>query len=97
MWESRVDVKTGYEEEESLELGILTFEVFPKNPTSTEERELEDCGHSVHKNWRGACVKDRCTRKHLQVEPLEKGRERTKSSWVSSDCVFLIQENADTT
>ena len=46
--------------------------MFLKNSTSREERELEDCGHSVHKNWRGACVKDRCTRKHLQVEPLEK-------------------------
>ena len=33
--------------------------VFPKNPTSREERELENCGHPVHKNWRGAFVKDR--------------------------------------
>ena len=28
---------------------------------------------------------------------LEKGRERTKPSLVVFDCVFLIQENADTT
>ena len=54
--ESRVGLITGNEEEESLEVGILTFEVFPKNPTSGEEREFEDCGHSLHKNWRGACV-----------------------------------------
>ena len=92
MGESCVDVDTRNKEEEeeeetSLEVGILTFEVFPKNPTSREERELEDCGHSVHKNWRGACVKDRCTRKHLQVEPPEKeGRKRTEPSWVSFDC-----------
>ena len=63
---------------------------------SREERELEDCGHSVHKNWRGACVKDRCTRKHLQFEPLEKeGRKRTEPSSVSFDCILLC--NADTT
>ena len=43
-----------------------------------------------------ACVKDRCATKHFQVEPLEKGRERTKSSWVSFDGVFLTPENADT-
>ena len=70
--------------------------MFPKNPTTGEERELEDCGHSVHKDWRGACVKDRCTRKHLQVEPLEKeGRKRTEPSWVSFDCILLC--DADTT
>ena len=79
-------------------MGILTFEVIQKNPKSREVRELEDCGHAVHRNWCAACVKDRCARKHLQVEPLEKeGRERTKSSWVSFDCIFLTQENADTT
>ena len=90
--ESRVDVETGNEE------GIPTFKVIQKNPPSREERELEECGHSVHRNWRGACVKDRCARKHLQVEPLEtEGRERTESSLVSFDCVFLTQENADTT
>ena len=92
-----VDVDTrNIEEEESPEVGILTFEVFPKNPTSREEREFKDCGHSVHKNWRGACVKDRCTRKHLQFGPLEKeGRKRTEPSWVSFDCILLC--NADTT
>ena len=53
MGESCVDVDTGNKEEEtSIEVGIHTFEVFPTNPTSREERELEDCGHSVHKNWR---------------------------------------------
>ena len=77
-------------------MGILTFEVIQKNLTSREVQELEDCGHAVHRNC-AACVKDRCARKHLQVEPLEKeGRERTKSSWVSFDCIFLTQENADT-
>ena len=64
--------------------------------TSRKEKELEDCGNSVHKNWCGACVKARCTKKHLQVEPLEKrGRKRTESSWVSFDCILL--SNADTT
>ena len=73
-------------------MGILTFEVFPKNPTSREQRELEDCGHSVCKNWSGACVKVRC----LQFEPLEEeGRKRTEPSWVAFDCILLC--NADTT
>ena len=56
--ESRVVVKTGNEEEESLE-GIPTCEMIQKNTVRREEQELEDCGHSVHKNWRGACVKHR--------------------------------------
>ena len=44
------------------------------------------------------CVKDRCAGKHLQFEPLEReGRERTKLSMVTFDCVFLSQKNADTT
>ena len=69
--------------------------VFPKHPTSREDRELEDCGHSVHKDWRGACVKDRCTRKRLQFEPLEKeGRKPIEPLWVSFDC---ITQDADTT
>ena len=33
-------------------------------------------------------------RKYLQFEPLEKGRERTKLSMVTFDCVFLTQDNA---
>ena len=45
---SRVDVDTQNEEEESQEAGILKFEVIQKKPTSRQERELEDCGHSVH-------------------------------------------------
>ena len=69
--------------------------VFPKNPTSRDERELEDCGHAVHKNWREACVKDRCTRKHIEFELLEKeGRKRTEPLWVSFDCTT---QDADTT
>ena len=69
-----------------------------KNLTSREELGLEDCGHADYRSWCVVCVKDRCARRHLRVEPLEKeGRERTKSSWVSFDCVFFIQENADTT
>ena len=95
--ESRVDVKTGNEEEESPEDGITTFQMIEKNPMSREQ-DLEDCGHADYMSWCVVCVKDRCARKHLQVEPVEKEeRERTKSSWVSFDCVFLIQENADTT
>ena len=92
--ESRVDVETGNEEEESLEEVIPTFEVIQKNPTCGAERELEDCGVSVHRNWRGTCVKDRCARKPLQVEQLEKETEPPLESF---DCVFLTQENADTT
>ena len=41
MGESCVDVDTRNKEEESLEEGILTFEVFQKNPTRREEGELE--------------------------------------------------------
>ena len=96
--ESRVGVGTGTQEEESLEVGIPTFEMIQKNPTSREERELEDGGHSVHENWRGAYVKDRRMRKRLQFEPLEKeGRKRTGPSWVSFDCVTQENGSADTT
>ena len=56
--ESRVVVKTGNEEEESLE-GIPTCEMIHKNTVRRAEQELEDCGHSVHKNWRGVRVKNR--------------------------------------
>ena len=78
-------------------MGIPTFEEVQNNPMTGEERELEDCGHAVHRNWCAACVKDRCARKHLQVEPFEEeNRERTKSSWVSFDCVFMTPETADT-
>ena len=93
--ESRADVRTGNEEEESLEEGIRTFEVTQKNPTSREEPELENCGHSVNKTWRGARVKDRCTRKRLHIEPLEKGRKRTEPSWDPFDGILLCC--ADTT
>ena len=51
MGEFRVDVETGNEGEESLEVRIPTFEMIQKNPSSREGRELEDCGHAVHKNW----------------------------------------------
>ena len=96
--ELRVDVETGNEEEESLEEGIPTFDMIQKNPTSREEQELKDCGHAVRRSWCVACVKDRCARKHHQFELLEKeGRARTKPSLVSFDCVFLTQENSDTT
>ena len=50
-WESRVDVETGNEEEESLEEGIPTFEMIRKNPTRREEQELEDCGHAGNRSW----------------------------------------------
>ena len=76
---------------------IPSFEVIQKNLTSREERELEDCGHGDYRSLCVVHVKGRCAGKHLQVEPLEKeGRESTKSSWVSFDCVFLTQANADT-
>ena len=98
MGESRVDVETGNEEEESLEEGVPTFDVIQKNPTSREEREIEDCGHAVYRSWCVVWVKDRCAGKHLQFELLEReGRERTKPSLVTFDYFFLTQENADTT
>ena len=97
MEESRVDVKTGNEEDESPEEGIPTFEVIQKNLTSREGQEPEDCGHADYRIWCVVCVKARCAGKHLLVEPWEKeGRERTKSSWVSFDCFFLKKENAET-
>ena len=52
MEESRADVETGNEEEESPEVGIPTFEMTQKNPTSREEQEQEVCGHADYKNWR---------------------------------------------
>ena len=68
-----------------------------KNPTSREERENEDCGHAVYRSWCVVCAKDRSVEKHLQVELLEEEeRERTNPRAVF-DCVFLTQENADTT
>ena len=96
--ESREDVETGNDEEESLEEGITTFEVIQKNLTSREEQVLEDCGHADYRSWCVVCVKDRCSGKHLQVAPLEKEeRARTKPSLLSFDCVFLTHQNADTT
>ena len=97
--ESRVDVETGNEEEDkSPEDGIHTFEMIQKNPTSRKEQEFGDYGHAVSRSGCVVCVKDRCAGKHLQFEPLEReGRERTKLSMVTFDCVFLTQENADMT
>ena len=96
MGESRVDVETGNEEEESQEVEIPTFEMIQMNPTSREEQELEDCGHADYRSWCVVCVKDRCAGKHLQVEPLEKEeRARTKPSLTLFDCILLC--NADTT
>ena len=96
--ESRVDVETGNEEEESLEEGLTTFEMIQKNPTGGKEQELEDCGHAVYRSWCVVCVEDRCAGERLRFELLEReGRERTKLSLVASDCVFSTQENADTT
>ena len=98
MGESRVDVETRNEEEELPEEGIPTFELFQENPTSRKEQEFEDCGHVVCRSGCVACVKDHCARKHFQFELWEKeGRERTKPSLIAFDCVFLTQENADTT
>ena len=76
---------------------IPTLEMIQKNPMSREEQELEDCRHADCRSW---CVgvKDRCAGKHLQVEPLEReGRERTESSRVNFDCVFLMKKNTDST
>ena len=44
--ESRVDVETGYEEEESLESEIPTVETNLKNPMSRAEQEREGGGHA---------------------------------------------------
>ena len=69
--ESRRDVETGNEEEESQEEGIPTFEVIYKNPISTAEQEHEDCGHAVYRNWCPACVEARGVWRQPQAEPLE--------------------------
>ena len=94
--ESRVDVETRNKEEESPEEGNTTFEMVQKNPTSRKEQEPEDCGHADYRSWCVLFIEDRCAENHLQVEPLEKEeRERTKSLWVSFDCILLC--NADST
>ena len=97
MEESRVDVKTGNDDEESLEVGILTFEVIQQTFTNGEGQELEDCGHVDYRSWCVVYVKDHCAGKHLPVEPSERGRERTKISLLFFLCVSFMQENADTT
>ena len=60
MGESRADVETGNEEEESRVAEIPTVEMNPKNPMSRAEQEHEDCGHAVYRNWRAACVEGLC-------------------------------------
>ena len=86
--ESRVDVKTGNKgEEESLEVGIPTFEVIQKK-RKTRIRRLWTTGVGVV-----FVSKIVVQGNHLQVEPLEKeGRERTKSSWVSETTLACENE-----
>ena len=94
-WESRADVGTGNEQEESFEVKNPTFEEI-QTPTSREEREREDCGHSVHMNWRGACVKDRGAT--VQLEELkEEEKERTKPSLSAFSCVDTFPIPIETT
>ena len=99
MGETRVDVKTGNEEDEkSLEEGIPTLEVIQKNLTSREELELEDCGHADYRSSCVACVEDRCAEKHFKLNRWRKKEENGQSHHgYLFDCVFSTQENADTT
>ena len=59
MGESRADVEARNKEEESLEEGIPTVEMNPKNPMSRAKQEHEDCGHTVYRNWCAAWVEAR--------------------------------------
>ena len=89
---SRVDVGTGNEEEESLRARILEFEVIQEKSTSKEEREFEDCGHSVHKNW--ACVKDCCARNIFNLNRgrrKEENEQRYPSTGNISSCFFFLR------
>ena len=71
---------------ESSEQELPTNETNPKN-----QQEREDCGHAVHKNWRGACVKDRGATVQLEALEEEEGRERTTPR-KAFDCGVLTQE-----
>ena len=81
--ESRADVETGNEEEESSEGESPKVEMKPKNSMSREEQKHEDYGHAVYRSWCAACVEGRGVGRHLQVEPLEEEeRERTTPCWL---------------
>ena len=94
--ESRADVETVNEEEESSEAEITTVEMSPKNPMSREEQEHEDSGQHVYRSWCAACVEGRGVGGHLHVEPLEEEERERTTPMVAFDCGFLTQENADT-
>ena len=86
MEESRVDVKTGNDDEESLEVGILTFEVIQQTFTNGEGQELEDCGHVDYRSWCVVYVKD-----HWQgnIFPWNRRREKEENGQ-RYHCYFLI-------
>ena len=91
--ESRADVEMGNEEdEEPFEAEIPRVRMNPKNPTSREKQEPEDCGHAVCRSWCAVCVKGRCVGKHLQVEPLEEEERARTTPMVAFDYVFLTPE-----
>ena len=74
--ESRADVETRNEEEESLEAEIPTVEMNLKNPMNKEEQEHEDSGHAVCKSWCAACVEGRGVGRQYRIELLECSRKR---------------------
>ena len=86
--ESRADVETGNEEEESLEAETPTVEMNPKNPMIREEQEHEDYGHAVCRSWCAACVEGSGVGRHLQVEPLEEEERERTTPTASFDCGF---------
>ena len=91
MVESRVDVKTGNEEEESLEAGIPTFE-------EIQQVEKNENSKIVDMLFTGVCVL--LVLKivvHGTIFKLNRWRKKEEHDLVSFDCVFLSQENADTT
>ena len=75
--ESRVDVKTGNDDEESLEVGILTFEVIQRTFTNGEGQELEDCGHVDYRSWCVVYVKDHCAGETSSRRTVGERRKRT--------------------
>ena len=70
MEESRVDIETGNQEEESSESEISKVETNLKNPGSRAEQEREDCGHAVYRNWCVVCVGGRRMRTNYSTGSL---------------------------
>ena len=63
----------------------------PKNPTSREEQEHEDCGRAVYKSWCAACVEGRGVGRQPQAEPLEEEERERTTPMEAFGCGFLTQ------